>query len=62
MARDEGQEHFQRFMAEHQRVTVPRKAPKLERPKPSYTPGELNDLIDNETVGSWRGVKDDQDY
>lgn len=62
MARDEGQDHFQRFMTEHQRATVPKIAPKLERPKQSYTRGELGDLISNEEAGSWRGLKDDPDY
>lgn len=49
-------------MTEHQRVTVPQKAPKLERPKRSYTRDELGDLISNEEAGAWRGVKDDPDY
>lgn len=59
--------------AEHERLSAyahpnysqavsPKNAPKLERPKRSYTRGELGDLISNEEAGSWRGVKDDPDY
>lgn len=62
MARDDGQDHFQRFMTEHQRAVVPKKAPRLEAPKRTYTKDELNNLIDNEAAGSWRGLKDDPDY
>lgn len=62
MARDAGTDHMARFMTEHQRVTVPKKAPKLEASKRNYTRDELNNLIDNEAAGSWRGMKDDPDY
>lgn len=62
MARDAGVDHMSRFMTEHQRAVVPKKAPKLEAPKRTYSRDELNNLIDNEEAGSWRGVKDDPNY